>query len=310
MEDNEGLTFITIQDLTDQARILFVSDSVQDILGWTPKELVGRSYFTFLYHEEVAAARVEAYETIQKDKAAAVTYLQLRHKRGGFVLCQTSRSVVHTAIIGTVSKAVAGHRAFMKAATAQEVSVLTPSAADRFQFRKWGTGSSPAAVWQPQVPFDRLPTPSIRTGLILNRFSLTCPILYCTNACFIDPGFAQERSIYDFVAESDEDEVRHLIEIAKGFGMEGGVRSDGGFAYGKFLLYPPGRNSSVVAGSPKSQVSPRARGGRRSRDDSPTQASSSSSPPTYRPRRSGEILVEAILSAHSDGLILILRRAP
>lgn len=93
-----------------------------------------------------------------------------------------------------------------------------------------------------------MPTPSIRTGLILNRFSLTCPILYCTNACFIDPNLAQERSIYDFVAESDEDEVRHLIEIAKGFGMEGGVRNDGGFAYGKFLLYPPGRNSSIVAG--------------------------------------------------------------
>lgn len=35
-------------------------------------------------------------ETVQKDKAAAVTYLRLRHKRGYFILCQTSRSVVYT----------------------------------------------------------------------------------------------------------------------------------------------------------------------------------------------------------------------
>lgn len=64
----------------------------------------------------------------------------------------------------------------------------------------------------------------------------------------MDPDVVQGRSIYDFVTEPDEEEVRQLIEIAKGCGTEGGVRNDSGFVYGKFFLYPPGRNSSIVTG--------------------------------------------------------------
>lgn len=99
------------------------------------------------------------------------------------------------------------------------------------------------------VPFEALfndiPTPSERTGLILDRFSRRCPIMYCTNNCIFDPAKVHRRSLYDFVHPDDEANVRQCIDVSKGWGVsDSGHPSDGGFVFGSFRACLSGRDSS------------------------------------------------------------------
>ena len=95
--------------------------------------------------------------------------------------------------------------------------------------------------------YDPLPSQSIRTALILDRFSKNSPIVYCSNDNFVSTTTVMGRPLFDFVVPRQEELVRSWIDAVKGWGVnERGQPSDGGFGYGKFLLYRPGRNSRSV----------------------------------------------------------------
>ena len=97
------------------------------------------------------------------------------------------------------------------------------------------------------ITFDPLPKQSIRTALILDRFSMSCPISYCSNDSFLSTTQILGRPFFDFVTKRDEALVRSWIDAVKGWGVnERGQPSDGGFGFGKFHLFPRGRDSVYV----------------------------------------------------------------
>lgn len=80
--------------------------------------------------------------------------------------------------------------------------------------------------------------------MILERFSLECPILYLVNEDIFPSALVKGRSFFDFVARSDEDKVRTAMETIKGWGVnERGSPSDGGFGFNRFKIFLKGRNS-------------------------------------------------------------------
>lgn len=94
------------------------------------------------------------------------------------------------------------------------------------------------------IHFDPLPEQSVRTLLILDRFSVNCSILYCSNDSILSTTRVMGRSFWDFVSRKDEDLVRSWIDVIKGWGVnERGQPSDGGFGFGKFSLCVEGRDS-------------------------------------------------------------------
>jgi hypothetical protein len=105
------------------------------------------------------------------------------------------------------------------------------------------------------ITFDPLPRQSIRTALILDRFSMSCPIIYCSNDSFLSTTQIMGRPFFDFVAKRDEGLVRSWIDAVKGWGVnERGQPSDGGFGFGKFQLFPRGRDSVYVILSDRSFI--------------------------------------------------------
>lgn len=96
--------------------------------------------------------------------------------------------------------------------------------------------------------FDPLPEQSVRTALILNRFSVNCNIMYCSNDSIISTTDVLGRSFFDFVMKRDEELVKSWIDVIKSWGVnERGQPSDGGFGYGKFSLIVKGRDSRWVS---------------------------------------------------------------
>ncbi|KDR82963.1 hypothetical protein GALMADRAFT_238670 [Galerina marginata CBS 339.88] len=374
------LSFIGIVDFSQEAKWLFMTESVTELLGFEPHELIGRPSLELVHPDEFPRVKQLHYDTIQQDKAAVLVYLRMRHKDPyrGYVLCGVSRTVVHNVLVGSVSFASPG-KALHNASTAQEITVITPSATD-FEFRRWGDPSpmpaspipqgmnlpaspSPStSSWgsgsgnqspresrsprsrrssssersrslsvspdrrptssrelQPVISFDHLSNKSFRTAMILDRFSMACPILYCSNDLLVASSDAIGRSFYDFVEKKDEEIVRDWITCVKGWGVnEKGQPSDGGFGFGKFSLLTEGRDSVPRIPEPSPM---RNRHGSTSRANGRsgkyTNSHTRTSPtvprmrlPTRSPTRDVEkFKVDAIFSAHSDGLMVILRRA-
>jgi len=372
------VSFIGIVDFTENARWVFLTESVSELLGYEPHELVGTPSLDLVHPDEYRDVKSLHYTTISQDKAAVLAYLRLKHKDPykGYILCAISRTVAWNVLVGSVSFASMGPKAMHNASTAQEVTIITPSAAN-FEFRRWGDPSpmppspiqgydspgstsetdsatedsaSESSTGRPAtdketpsptssrpgesrtgpdgvITFDPLPRQSIRTALILDRFSMSCPINYCSNDSFLSTTEIMGRPFFDFVAKRDEALVRSWIDAVKGWGVnERGQPSDGGFGFGKFHLFPRGRDS--VERLEPEPPQPQSRHGRTTARNSATgpQHHTSRAPVAHtaapvpartrqhRPRNTtntseDEVVVDAIFSAHSDGLMVILRHA-
>ncbi|KAI9058215.1 hypothetical protein FKP32DRAFT_1582138 [Trametes sanguinea] len=393
------VSFIGIVDFTEDANWVYCSESVYDLLGYEPHELIGTSSLLLVHPDEFSEVKELHYTTISQDQAAVLAYLRMKHKDPykGYILCGISRTVCQNVLVGSVSFAAPGPKAMHNASTAQEVKIITPTAKD-LEFRRWNDpnpmppcpipnsrSASPdpdrdrdrdrsraydrhhddprdrdrsysrgrAPARQRAITFDPLPEQSIRTALILDRFSVNCTILYCANDSLLATTTCMGRSFFDFVAKRDEDLVRSWIDVIKSWGVnERGQPSDGGFGFGKFTVLVNGRDSSIRHPDPvpsrhrhnsfahSSQYghhadshshghhSHHSHSHSRTRDThshtrahlySPTGSGyrerpsfnerDSASSLAARGERDDELVVDAIFSAHSDGLMVILRRA-
>lgn len=187
---------------------------------------------------------------------------------------------------------------------------------------------------QDSISFDHLPNQSLRTLFILDRFTSNGTILYCSNDLLVTTLSAVTRSFFDFVAKRHEETVRSWIDCVKGWGVnELGQPSDGGFGFGRFTLLAQGRDSRFalhllprglyrwlithLSHSARVPEPPHARqrgaknrtsrANSRSTQFSGHRPSVTSLPPIEG--TSSEIDVDAIFSAHSDGLMVVLRRS-
>ncbi|KAF7299785.1 hypothetical protein HMN09_00984500 [Mycena chlorophos] len=166
-----------------------------------------------------------------------------------------------------------------------EVIVVAP-AASNLRWRRWHEPAQPGPTQAPSRQPEDLPsTQSTRTAFILDRFSTNC-IITNTYHRLIAPSAARRRPFFDFVARDDEALVRSWLGGVKTCGVnDHGQPSNGGFAYGRFLMSLQGRDSTAVAPVPLPgwRVKPKQ-----------SQSSVNNDGET--------MMVDAIFSAHSDGL--------
>nr|GAT55862.1 predicted protein [Mycena chlorophos] len=166
-------------------------------------------------------------------------------------------SRVYDCVVGSVSYARPGGETLRTTSTAQEVIVVAP-AASNLRWQRWHEPPqpTPAQALAPSPQPEDLPsTQSIRTAFILDRFSTNCTITQYININIthqlIAPSAARRRPFFDFVARDDEALVRSWLGAVKTCGVnDRGQPSNGGFAYGRFLMCPQGRDSTAVAPLP------------------------------------------------------------
>lgn len=86
-------------DLSTDARILYSSDSIVDVLGYTPDEVVNHSTWEFFPPEELSYARKVHKRGIAMDKAAVLSYCRVRNRRGDFIGCECCFTIVYDVMI-------------------------------------------------------------------------------------------------------------------------------------------------------------------------------------------------------------------
>ena len=90
-------------DLSIDARTLYVSNSISDILGYTPDEVVGKSIWEFFHPEEVPFAKDIHGRGVELDKAAVLNYCRLRCRDGFWIGCECVFTVVHDVLVASTS---------------------------------------------------------------------------------------------------------------------------------------------------------------------------------------------------------------
>ncbi|EWC47199.1 hypothetical protein DRE_03318 [Drechslerella stenobrocha 248] len=209
-------TFITMHDLSPEARIVYASDSVTDVLGYPPEDVAGLSCFDFFHPDELPFARKVHTRGIHLDRAAVLVYCRVRHKDGGFVNCETIFSVVYDVFVAATTVHVQTSKSQGRALTAPVIRRVFSSSPNDPRYHmlthlstKFRMESSPdQGTHEPRV------------ALILNRFTRSLTILYVSHASRSIFGIAPEeltgKSFFECIHESCLQEAVDALERAKG----------------------------------------------------------------------------------------------
>lgn len=105
---------LTTPDLSLDARIRYASDSVEDILGYAPEEVLGRPCWDYFHPQEIPFAKASHGRGIELDKAAALFYCKVMHKDGSFLNCECVFTVVYDVLVASTSIYRRGRRSLSK----------------------------------------------------------------------------------------------------------------------------------------------------------------------------------------------------
>ncbi|OHE90997.1 hypothetical protein CORC01_13709 [Colletotrichum orchidophilum] len=204
-------TFMTIHSTDPNAAILFVSDSVYDILGYTSQEVQGRSCFDFFHPDEVPFARSIHSRGVLLDKAAVLHYVRIRARNGQWVSCECCFTVVHDVLVACTSIYRRDEKSHRRAVEAPQIRRLFSSSPRDPRYHMLEHLSPKFRM----PPVEREP----RAALILNRFTRTLTVMFATNAVSsilgVRPDQIKDKSFYECIQENCLPDAIRCLESAK-----------------------------------------------------------------------------------------------
>lgn len=206
--------FITIHDLSLDARIKYCSDSITEILGYRPNEVKGKSCWEYFHPDEIPFARAIHGKGLDLEKAAALNYCRIKHKNGTWVNCECVFTVVYDVLVASTAIYQRGPKAQRRAVEGAAVRrVFSSSPRDpRYHMLSYISNKFSQRVDM----HAREP----RAALILNRFTRTSTIMFATNGVEQILGMSATqivgKSFYYCIAENCLSAAVRALESAKG----------------------------------------------------------------------------------------------
>ncbi|KAF4555674.1 Hypothetical protein D9617_2g056370 [Elsinoe fawcettii] len=214
ISNNLNLTFISIHDLSSDARILYSSESIVDVLGYTPDEIVNRSVWDFFPQEEVPYAKHFHKHGIEMDKAAMLAYCRVRDRDGNWVGCECCFTIVYDVMVVCTSVYRSGLPSQKRAMEAPLIRRMFSSSPRDPRYHMLSHISH--KFQQPSKAHAHEP----RAALFLNRFTRTLTIMYATSGVEdiigIPSSTLQGKSFYYCIAENCLPDAIRCLEQAKG----------------------------------------------------------------------------------------------
>ncbi|CAI6337141.1 unnamed protein product [Periconia digitata] len=222
------MTFITIHDLSEDAHILYSSDSIVDILGHTPDEVKDRSVWDFFHPDEVPFAKKLHNRGVMLDKAAVLSYCRIKNRQGDWVGCESCFSIVYNVMVCCTSIYRHGMESQKRATDAPLVRKLFSSSPKDPRYHMLSHLSSKFTL----PPEEQTHEP--RAALFINRYTRTLTVMHVTSGIEEITGIPSDRvigkSFYSMIAENCLRDAVSCLESAKG---------NDSIAYLRFMLRDP-----------------------------------------------------------------------
>ncbi|KAF9572148.1 hypothetical protein EC968_010234 [Mortierella alpina] len=174
-----GLNFISFNDLTPRGNYLWISPSVEDVLGYTPEELIDTSPYDLVIKDDIPTTQANHAEGMLNDMVASQATVRYRHKDGYPVHMLCIFSICYEFIAacmvlldpdGTPFKTRLVHSAAM--------THIVRSKQEEFARIKRHHNAFKATSWNAQGL-----EPEFRVCMILNRYSRALGVLYASPSC-------------------------------------------------------------------------------------------------------------------------------
>ncbi|KAA8573307.1 hypothetical protein EYC84_003795 [Monilinia fructicola] len=293
--------------LLPEANIMFASESISDILGYEPEDVVGKPWFDYFdkNNDDTPMARQVTSQGVHLEKAAVIYHADIQHKdhtpqHPKYVTCECVFTVVHDVLVACTSvynnpEVAEDYMDRIRGALRKETSkslvkrFTVPPKDLRYHMLenlsfKFREPNLEATARQP------------RATLILNRFTRSLTIMYCTDAIEKVLGITKDymvgkmpkEMILLLISSFWCRDPRHPHEIEE-------LNQALDDKYQCISIYHKIYLSQTRTGAG------RRNNRQRSGDNPPTREVL----PVFQP-----IQLEAVISCTSDGLVVILRKAP
>jgi PAS domain-containing protein len=125
---------------------------VEDILGYLPHEVTGKSCWEYFHPDEIPFARAIQGRGISLDKAAVMNYARVKHKDGHWVGCECVFTVVHDVLVATT----AIYRRGPKARRTYYLTLATNELTIRRESHRWSRDTPDLLIitTRSEIPYD------------------------------------------------------------------------------------------------------------------------------------------------------------
>ncbi|KAK9490256.1 hypothetical protein V1508DRAFT_376330 [Lipomyces doorenjongii] len=274
------IAFITIHDLTQAGVILYVSDSIELVLGYSASDVEGQSAFDYFHPSERPHRHAAHRRAVSLDKAAVLCYCQLLSRDGVWIPCECVFTVVYDVLVASTSVYRHTVKSDDRARQATFIGRAFSHSSTESELRAQMLSNLP-----PTIEEDSNMLHELRAALILNRMSQSLPILYATHSVAEIVGLTPDEitgwNLWDCMDATSLESAQLSLERAK---------ENDSLSYLRFAWRDP-----------RSQKDPSTLATQLPGSHSGAQEST--------PTRFDVIDLEAFVSCTSDGLVMVLRRA-
>ncbi|KAF9947390.1 hypothetical protein BGZ70_002700 [Mortierella alpina] len=199
-------SFIAFHDLTPEALFLWASDSIEECLGYTPEEVIGRSAYAFIIPDDHQASRNAHHKHILNDLASTQAVHRYRRKDGGIVVISGFFSVCYEFIVNCSSVVDFDEKTSTFKSSKQPLKQFERIRCHHTAFRSntWDHNSLQLQV---------------RVCMILNRFTRSLNVLYASPSCqlilLVDAEAIEGKPLLLFIRADDLASFVEQVELAK-----------------------------------------------------------------------------------------------
>ncbi|KAI8969926.1 hypothetical protein BDF20DRAFT_94665 [Mycotypha africana] len=233
------INYISIYDNTAQAKFLFVSESVTEVLGFRPQELIGEDGYDLTHPDERDALSLIHSVNVKYERMSTITSYRSRHKDGHYVQLETVVHYCYDVLICTnfaiVSPDCVKHK--MRQHSADEAFIIHPDGTLQIDGVAWNdTQDRIKKILIEKYPWDTTNNKVThikqepRFCLFINRYTIKSTIVFATEMIESMVGGSQVdcigESLYNYIAPKDRENVMKLIEVSKSTDMINRIRFD------------------------------------------------------------------------------------
>ncbi|KAK9458136.1 hypothetical protein V1511DRAFT_454844 [Dipodascopsis uninucleata] len=170
-------SFLGIHDLTPESRILYASPSVEYIMGYEIEEVVGTSFFNHIYQDDLYSIREALGECVTGDRAAIMVHCRMQKKNGDSVVCYLIFTTVYDILVSIIGV----HKDTTNSEARRRAAVAISKIFNSFESEDVECSNADENTL-PLYEVSNNPQHELRTLFIINRSSLSLPILYATSS--------------------------------------------------------------------------------------------------------------------------------
>ncbi|KAI7905786.1 uncharacterized protein BX663DRAFT_500908 [Cokeromyces recurvatus] len=206
------INYISIYDNTAEAKFLFVSESVTDVLGFLPEELVGMGGYELTHPDERIAINLIHSGNVKNERLSTVVTCRSRHKDGHYIQCDVVIHYCYDTLVCTNFAIISPNciKHTMRMNSADTAFSIQPDGSLQLK-GAWN-------IEQKRIKTD-LAQKEPRFCLFLNRYTTQSIIVFATRMSKalvgLDPIECIGNSLYDYIDPKDKKNVMSQVELSK-----------------------------------------------------------------------------------------------